>query len=42
MQDAKSGEELNGEGRGVSPDVTTGTAMDEQLTAAIAAVRSRI
>ena len=42
MQDAKSGEELNGEGRGVSPDVTTGTTVDEQLTAAIAALRQRI
>ena len=42
MQDAKTGEELNGEGRGVTPDVATGTALDEQLTAAIAAVRQRI
>lgn len=42
MQDAKSGEELNGEGRGVRPDVTTSTVVDEQLTAAITALRQRI
>ena len=42
MQDAKTGEELNGEGRGVRPDVQTGTAMDEQLTAAIGTLRQRI
>ena len=42
MQDAKTGEELNGEGRGVRPDVPTGTAVEEQLTAAITALRARI
>ena len=42
MQDAKSGEELNGEGRGVSPDVMTSATVDEQLPAAIAALRQRI
>lgn len=42
MQDAKSGEELNGEGRGVTPDVPTGTAVEEQLAAAITALRQRI
>jgi len=42
MQDAKSGEELNGDGRGVTPDVPTGTAIEEQLTAAITALRARI
>ena len=42
MQDAKSGEELNGEGRGVSPDVTTSATVEEQLPAAIAALRQRI
>lgn len=41
MQDAKTGAELNGEGRGVKPDVTTGTEPDAQLQAAIAALRER-
>jgi carboxyl-terminal processing protease len=42
MQDAKTGEELNGEGRGVVPDVTTSTDIEAQLTAAIAALRQRL
>lgn len=41
MQDAKTGEELNGEGRGVKPDVVTGTDTEAQLQAAIAALRDR-
>lgn len=42
MQDAKTGEELNGEGRGVKPDIITGTDADEQLAAAISALRQRL
>ena len=42
MQDAKTGEELNGEGRGVTPDIATGTESDPQLQAAFAALRQRI
>lgn len=42
MQDAKSGEELNGEGRGVRPDVATGTDADRQLADAVAALRQRL
>lgn len=42
MQDAKTGEELNGEGRGVIPDIATGTESDPQLQAAFAALRQRI
>lgn len=42
MQDSKTGEELNGEGRGVRPDVATGTDVDQQLTDAVAALRQRL
>ena len=42
MQDAKTGEQLNGEGRGVTPDVTTPTDADAQLNAAVAALRARL
>lgn len=46
MQDAKTGEELNGKGRGVAPDTTvkddTATEENEELTAALSAVRERI
>lgn len=42
MQDAKSGEELNGDGRGVQPDVMTGSDVDQQLAAAVAALRQRL
>lgn len=42
MQDARSGEELNGEGRGVRPDVTTSTDVEQQLTDAVAALRQRL
>jgi len=41
MQDARTGEELNGEGRGVRPDVVTGTDVDQQLIDAVAALRQR-
>lgn len=41
MQDAKTGEELNGEGRGVRPDVVTGTDADQQLADAVAALRQK-
>jgi carboxyl-terminal processing protease len=46
MQDAKSGEELNGKGRGVNPDSTVPnpaeTAEEEDLLAALAAVKDQI
>lgn len=41
MQDAKTGEELNGDGRGVVPDVVTGTEAEAQLQAAVTALRQR-
>ncbi|CAN5117824.1 S41 family peptidase [soil metagenome] len=42
MQDAKTGEELNGEGRGVVPDLATTAEADEQLATAISALRQRL
>jgi len=46
MQDPKTGEELNGQGRGVVPDLAVDndpdTAAEEDLQAAIASVRDRI
>jgi carboxyl-terminal processing protease len=46
MQDAKTGEELNGKGRGVNPDSTVTdvaeTAEQEDLTAALSAVKDQI
>lgn len=42
MQDAKTGQELNGDGRGVTPDVATGTEADAQLQGALAALRQRM
>lgn len=46
MQDAKTGEELNGKGRGVAPDSTVtdvaDTAEQEDLVAALSAVKDRI
>ena len=46
MQDAKTGEELNGKGRGVAPDTTVkdnaDTPENEELAAALDALRDRI
>ncbi len=42
MQDAKTGQELNGDGRGVTPDIATGTEADAQLQGALAALRQRM
>jgi carboxyl-terminal processing protease len=42
MQDAKTGADLNGPGRGVIPDQVVGDPADQQLQAAIEFLRSRV
>ena len=46
MQDAKTGEELNGKGRGVVPDSAVPnpaeTAEEEDLVAALAAIKDQL